>query len=407
MQKIAIHIILLYLLIGPFAASAQNREKSTGVLDSLKNRIALINKELPRLEQKKDAAYYATKRELGLTYFYMDYEQYVQDEELERAKDLIDNKLEKAELMGDNYSVKIYRDYKERLNMAMKLQRMKYQQLLSSEKTFRKEINKYIKEATAESYQKARHITDLALKYAVENKWDKSIAYLKNFKAYIDALIFDYASPFDLHELTRSKSSFEKVFNNLLNTDSLSTLKKADTLLEHCYEYSVNTKAKVTPEYFKRQKAVVATAISDYLERSGQNSEIANMTDQAVVVRRDSINYNGVFKWHQYVVVINTFIPSSSSPIIQKGEAIIDADKTLMKYMRVNKLGTLEDGDKMGRTFLIPFKNGEKRSEFQYYSSSGAVQYMACYTMIISPDKTKEISKYLPPMIFKDEQAGK
>lgn len=406
MQKISIHIILFYLLIGTVSVFAQNREENS-VLDSLKNRIEIIKKELPGLEQRKDATYFATKRELDLTYFYKDYEQYVQDEELDKAKELIDKKLDRAELMGDNYLIKIYRDYKEKLNMAMKLQRMKYQQLLSSEKNFNKELDKYIKKPTAESYQKARHITDLALKYAVENKWDKSIAYLKSFKAYVDALIFDFESPYDLRELTHSKSKFEKIFNDLINTDSLGSLRRADTLLEHCYEYSLNTKSKISPEYFKRQKAVVATAISDYLERSGKNSEFANMTDQAVILSRDSLNQNGVFKWHQYVVVINTFTPTSSSPIIQKGEAIIDADKTLMKYMRVNKLGTLEDGDKMGRTFLIPYKDGEKRSEFQYYSGSGAIQYMACYTMIISPDRTKEISKYLPPMIFEDEQTGK
>ncbi len=407
MKKLSGYLMGLLLITFYTGAGAQDREKTSGVLDSLNNRIEILNKELPVLEQKKDAAYYSTKRELDLTYFYRDYEKFVFDEDLDKAEDLIDKKLEKAELLSDNYSVKIYRNYKEKLNMAMKLQRVKYQQLLSSEKTFRKEFDKYVKEATLESYRKAGQITDLALKYANDNKWENTTEYLKKYRSYVDALQFDLASPYDLHELTRSNKNFEKVFTTLLASDSLSSLKEADTLVQNCYQYSLNTKSKLTPEYFQKQKAIVATAISDFLERAGINNQLAALTDQAIVVKRDSINRNGVYKWHQYIVVINTFKPKSASSIIQKGEAIINADKTLMNYMRVNKLGELKDGDKMGRTFLIPYVDGEKQSDFQYISENGSWQYMACYTMIINSYKTKEISKYLPPMILEDEQAEK
>jgi hypothetical protein len=194
-----------------------------------------------------------------------------------------------------------------------------------------------------------------------------------------------------------------KIFLPLVESDSLERVKEARVLVTHCANYSVLTGAHLDPEYFARQDLAVTTAISDLLEKEGREKELARYTNQAVEARFDTLNPCGVFNWHDQIIVIDEFIPTSAMENVRKGEAIMHADKMLAAYLTKNKLcGSIGDL-KYGHTFIIPYQSTAKNSAFYFNRLTRKWQYMACYTVVVNPGYTLEVSKYMPPLKFSDE----
>jgi hypothetical protein len=159
----------------------------------------------------------------------------------------------------------------------------------------------------------------------------------------------------------------------------------------------------VTADYFEQQKLAVAAALSDFLDRQGSSSNLNKLTDQAILARLDSLNPRGVYKWHEYIIVISEFVPSSGFENVKKGEAIINADNVLAAYLKKNKLCKSTDDLKFGYAYVIPYLTSNKASSFIYDPNLQQWQYIACYTLINSPAYTRDISRYMPPIFFKDE----
>jgi hypothetical protein len=104
--------------------------------------------------------------------------------------------------------------------------------------------------------------------------------------------------------------------------------------------------------------------------------------------------------------VINEIDPKYSWNSIKKGEAIMHADKTLFNYIRKNKLARINEKLKFGRTYVIPYRQDTNNSELYYNSEEKKWQYIVCYTKIMNNAFTKEISKYMPPLLFAEEQTN-
>ncbi len=407
-HRIVVHIFLFLSLSGIYCSIANAQQVplqrgSVAYFDSLDNRIDNLQKQISRLKQSRDVNYYNQQRELDLTLFVKAYEEFVQDENLEKARELVETRLERAEFRRDQYSVKYYTRYKENTFALIKQQRMHYQQLFLKEKNFKKEFDRYVEPGSLEAFQKAQRMIDLALNYARENNLTETIKYLEHYRAYTEAMIFDAGSAFDLASLTNSAKEFEKVFQPLITSDSLKDIREAENLLAHCLNYGRLTGSSLDEEFFKRQGLLIAAALSDMLEREGREKELARYTNQAVTAQFDTLNPRGVFKWHDQIVVIDEFLPTSGMESVKKGEAIMHADKMLAAYLQKNKLCQSVNDLKFGYAFIIPYRSNAKNTSFYYNSLSRKWQYMACYTLVVSPGYTLEVSKFMPPLFFEDE----
>lgn len=395
-------IILFYLAINHSAAFTQQVKYIEPGTKAYSDSLALRIMELERSVKKMSpgASMYAVRRELEMTLFRKTYNEFVYDEHLDRAKMLIGDRMERARLRNDKFLYDFYFEYDQRVDAAIKNQKIRYQQLFAKEKTFRKELDRYIDEPTDENLSRAKHIVSLALNYASENGLESTVEYLRRYEGYIDALVYDYHSDYDLRQLTSTERSFMAVFSPLVGSDSLADIEEAARLADHCYFYAKNSSSLVGPEFFQKQQNLAASAMSDFLDRQGRNADLAKLTNQAIEARKDSLNPPGVYKWNQNIVVISQFVPSSTSVNVRRGEAILDADRVLADFIRVNKLGRLRSGEKMGFTFLIPYFFDGQKSDFYYDIRKQQWQYMVCYTRIVSKYFTDEVRKFLPPMVF-------
>jgi hypothetical protein len=406
--RYSIHIVVLLAIVGFVAnpAHAQQAPLEHGAVvffDSIDNRIDHLEKQIARLKQTRDVAYLNLQRELDHTLFVKAYEELVVNEDLELAKELVEKRIERSEFRRDQASVTFYSNYQDGIYALIKNQRMHYQQLFLKEKNFKKEFERCIGPASLESFQKAQKMVNLSLKYARENNLAETVKYLELYLSFTQALIFDEESSYDLAELTNNAKNFEKVFQPLVSSDSIAGIQEAETLLAHCKNYGRLTNSSLDGEYFRKQGLVVTAALAELLEREGRENELIGYTDQSVTARFDTLNPCGVFKWHNQVIVIDEFLPSSGMENVKKGEAIMHADKMLATYLQKNKLCQSINDLKFGYAFIIPYKSNAKNTSLYFNTLSEKWQYIVCYTIIVSQSYTSEVSKFMPPLFFEDE----
>ena len=359
------------------------------LLDSLNNRIDALRSEIPRLSASRDASYFFKKRELDMTIFQRDY--------------YTDSRFSAAEKRRDNVAVDFYRDYKTRLTKERSSQLARYQHLFAKEKNFRKELYRFIDAGDEYSLHRAQRMTELAIKFAKERNLETVIPYLYNYNSLVRAKLFDFYSDYDLDELTHSDRNFQKVFMPLIESDSLELIENAGKLVENCYIYAASSHCVLDTAYFALQRNVVLTSIADYNERKGNNLALSNMEGSTILARLDTLNREGVYKWHDKIIVVGSIKPTASYMYVKKGEAIIDADHRLIEYIRVNRLAKVGKEIKMGYTFLIPYTVDGAPSDFHFNQSKMRYQYIACYSKIENGYFTKSISKFLPVMQFEFE----
>lgn len=400
-------LIFLILLYCPQTVTySQYRSKINSndqMIDSLNRRIHELEYRIPGLKEKRNLEYHNVKRELDHTMFLKAYEEYIHNEELDEAKSLVEGKLERAECRNDGMSKDFYREYKERIYYQIKQQRIYYQRLFEKEKTFKKNLKVHLKEGTMESYERAIRMIDLSLKYARENQFKETEKYLLKYRNEVNARILDHHSSYDLDKLSSNPAAFEKVFNALVSADSLEQIKKAEELIDHCYTYNVKMGNEIDTLYYLKKRLMVASFIADYNDRIG-NRNLQNITDQAVVAKLDSLNPRGVYKWHDFIVIINEFNPKYGSYNLKKGEAIMESDKMLFNYIRRQKIAKIKGDYEIHGTRFIPFKEGNKMEEFIYNHDTRCWQYMICYELIENDYFTGEIRKYMPPIVFSQEE---
>jgi hypothetical protein len=406
--RYAIYRLLLWVFMGSLTpVYAQQKPPSVrgsaAFFDSINRRIDDLEKQSARLRQARDVSYLNLQRELDHALFVKTYEEYVVDENLDQAKDLVEKRIERSDFRKDQSSLTFYRKYEDDVYRLIKKQRAHYQQLFEKEKNIRKEFDPYIEPDNEASLMKAQRMVNLALKYAKENNLAKTVTDLEQYLSYVQALQFDLQSTYDLAEITNSLKSFNKVFQPLISSDSLDNIKKAETLLTHCMNYGRLTHSSLDGEFFKKQEMVVTTAISDLLERQGREQELTRYANRSVIAKFDSLNPCGVFKWHDQIIVIDEFMPTASMDQVKKGEAILHADKMLATYLQKNKLCSSVEDLKFGYAFIIPYKSDVLNTSFFFNPASKKWQYIACYTMIVSKEYTGQISKFMPPLLFQDE----
>ena len=399
-----IPLILLFCVQSVAFSQYRDRKSSYDqVLDSLDRRIHELQLRIPGLKDKRNLEYFNVSRELDHTIFLKAYEDYVSNEELDKAKSLAEEKLKRAEFRSDGMSKDFYREYEKRINYQIKQQRIYYQQLFEKEKTFKKNLKVHLREGTIESFERAVRMIDLSLKYARENQFTETEKYLLKYRNEVNALILDHHSSFDLDKLCTNSAAFEKLFNTLVSADSLEQIKKAEELIEHCYTYNLNMGNEIDTLFYFKKRLMVAASIADYNDRIG-NQNLQNITDQAVVAKLDSLNPRGVYKWHDFIVIINEFNPKYGSYNLKRGEAIMESDKMLFNYIRKQQIAKIKGDYKIHGTKFIPFKEGNKMEEFIYNHDTGSWQYMICYELIENTYFTGEIRKYMPPIVFSQEE---
>ncbi len=405
-NKICFCLLIAVLALSAISAQGQPvalENSPSRFFDSIDHRIDILQRQVESLKQKRDVAYLNLQRELDHALFTKSFEEFVTDEDLEKAKSLVEEKIKKSEFRRDQSSVQFYRGYEDQVYELIKQQKMHYQQLFLKEKNFKKEFERYMEPATLASYQKAERVVQLAIKYAEENKLAETILLLKNYEAYTQALIFDAKSDYDLAELTNHAKSFESVFLPLVTSDSIEGVKEAENLLDYCINYGRLSGSSLNGEYFRKQKMMVSSALSSILERQGREKELAKYTDQSVVAQFDALNPCGVFKWHDQIIVIDEFMPTSGMENVKKGEAILHADRMLATYLQKNKLCQSPEDLKLGYAFIIPYISNAKNTSFFYNKSTQKWQFIACYQIIESPEYTAQVSRYMPPLYFEDE----
>jgi hypothetical protein len=397
---------VIVVIISVTVISAQENimdSKTQTLLDSLQQRIKYLEGEIPRISNSRNANYFYKKRELDMTIFLSYYHRHIFDEDLDMAKILTESRLKAAEKRNDISAVEFYKEYANKLTKERRSQKERYQYLFKKEKNFRKEFYRFIKIGDEYSLQRAKRLTELAIKYAKEQNLGDIGAYLENYAKLANAFLFDFYSDFDLVKLTNSDANFQKAFKPLAESDSLGLIQKAGELVENCYSYSANTLSILDTNYFSLQRNVVKTSISDYYERKGNSLNMANMLGQSVIARLDTLNTEGIYKWHDKIIVVGSIKLMAKFDNVRKGEAIIDADHKLIEYIRVNRLAKIGNEVKMGTTFVLPYVIDNKKTDFNFSKQKMTYQYMVCYTQIETKYFTQGISKFLPPLQFIEE----
>lgn len=388
-----------------FSQQKIKKDHTTHTIDSLNQRIGFIQNQISEIGDNRSLNYLNLKRELDHTVFVKAYEEYIIDENLYKAQSMVEEHLERAEFRRDENSIDFYKNYRTRINDEIKMRKVRYQKLFTKESYYKNELNIYLKEKTLPSLERADRLNDMAIKYAKENNLLETLVYLEKYRKQIDGLIFDYNSSFDLQDLTNNEKAFNKQFLLLVKSDSLTKIKLAETLVNECLFYTKTVSSSLDTIFFNKKKNYVATAISDYYDKLGARMEMEKLTDQAVTARLDTINPVGVYKWHGKVLVINEFIPKYGSHNLRKGEAIIESDKKLMKYIKDQDVVKLKDYD-IGGTYFVRYKTSNSAEDFCYNFETKKWQYMLCYEVIGSELLTREVSKYMPPIVFREEEMG-
>jgi hypothetical protein len=395
--------ILVVLLFSSIHLSGQEvfmDALTTKLLDSLETRITVLERELPRLAETRAPSWFFKKRELDYTLFLREYHRYLFDEDLDEAQRLVHSRLVAARKRGDNDAISFYTEYQQRIAREIGNQQRRYQSLFAKEKNFRREFDKFLDAGDEYSLQRAIRMTDLAIKYARERNLQTVLEYLYSYKKVAEAAYYDLNSEYDLSKLTSSEAFFFKTFNPLLKSDSLEMILEAGKLVENCLAYDEKYKTILGKDFFIMQQKVVNTSISDYYERKGNMNHLATLGGQLVVARMDTLNREGIYKWHDNIIVIGHFTPDSRIDNVKKGEAIMAADQKLMEYIRVNRLAKLGKAVEFGSTALIPYIVDRAQEDFCFNPEVMKYQYRICYSKVESLYLTRQISKFLPPLQF-------
>lgn len=378
-------------------------EEQTNLFDSLQNRIKQLENELPRLKRTRAYNLYFKKQEYEKTLFAYAYEKLVFDEDLLQAEMILNAKARAAIKRNDKSLIDYYKNYHHDLNGKMKTQSERYEQLFSKEKIFKKALYKFINVGDEYNVLRAERMVDLALKYAEERKLSSTLEYLAKYKRLVTAEVFDFYSEYDLMVLASSKSQYNKQIEPLIESDSLSDILEAQEIINNCYNYSTIINTNLNSEYFGFQQNRVLKAISDYHTRQGDLKYMEEYADQAVLAKLDSLNQKGIYRWKDYIIVIDELNPNAQFKNVRKGEAIIHADHKLIEYVRVNRLANIGKEVEVGPTVLIPFSSKDGPVNFHFNSEAEKWQYIICYTKIKNHSVTKQVNAYLPPLEFEDE----
>ena len=379
-------------------------EKTKFTLDSLDKRMEVLESKIKKMEGNRDASLFRTKRELDMTLFLRHYEEYVFDEDLMSAQRLINSKIKASEKRSDKYAISFYKGYQTKLTRLRGQKRTHYQELFVKEKNFKKEFDSYSKKGDEYNLTKTARMVELAIKYAEEQNLKETLNYLYRYRKLAEAMLFDLHSPYDLKKLSNSSKKFFKTFEPLIEDDSLHVIQEGMELAENCLNYTQIINCRLRPGFFDRQKIAAANAITDWNSRQGITAELASLTGQAIVARLDSVNREGIYRWNNMILVIGSVNFSSKSEMVRRGEAIIDADKTILNYIRINKVANIKNRKtQTGKTYMVPFVIGKKKEYFQYNFKNSKWQYMICYTEVINEKTTAEMSKFLPPLQFIEE----
>lgn len=375
-------------------------EKTRTLLDSLDHRAAHLESELPSLLENKSPKWFYKKRELDYTLFLKHYHSYLFEEELGMADKLIDSRLEGAKKRGDKDAIDFYLGYQKLIAVKKSEHQRHYQQLFAKEKNFRKAFMVFVKQGDEYSMHRAIRMTDLAIKYAEEKKLKEVQEYLNTYRNMAQAGLQDLQTDYDLKKMTDSEKIFLDVFTSLVESDSLESITEAGRLVQECFTYSKLSKSTLDTSYFTHQAKIVRTSISDYYDREGNLEDLALMEGQSILVRTDSLNRDGIYKWHDMILVIGYFTPEAKFVNVQKGEAVIQADRRLIDYIRVNRLASIGKDVSLGAATIIPFQNTETASPFKYNPEIKKYQYMICYSLVENQKVTRQITKFLPPLLF-------
>lgn len=377
--------------------------KTRKMMDSLDKRIAYLEVQVPQMSENRDAKYFSTKRELDMTIFLKNYEEYIFDEDLDAADQLIESRIKASEKRADLFAIDYYHGFSLELTKIRGQKQALYQQLFAKEKNFKNEWEKFIKVGDEYSLTRALRMVDLAIKYATDKNLKETLLYLNRYRKLTQALIYDNTSPFDLKELTSSESSFMKTFEPLIDADSLKLILDAIDLVDVCYKYAASAYTPVDTIFLSKQKIAAANAVADWNQRQGLSSVLASLTGQSVISRLDTLNHEGIYTWKGQIIVIGSLTFTSKSINVKKGEAIIDADRRLMDYIRINKLSKTTPSSKIGHTNFLPYMEEGKLTYFIFDREKQKWQYMITYSSVISTKVTKEMLKFLLPMQFKEE----
>jgi hypothetical protein len=390
-----------FWLVSVYTFSQAFVRNYTFFFDSIDNRISSLQQQIPLLKQSRDVSYYNLQRELDFAIFTKEYETLIMNEDLEGAKNLAGESLLKAEAKKDRYAGDYYSKYLDKANYQLKLRLQYYQELLSGESKFMRTYNEMTGPGTADSYLKARHLTEMAIKYALEYKNVDATSFLNRYLNKTDAVLYDLNTDYDLRKITGDKKRFSSVFVPMIGSDSINIINEAGNLLAMCRYFSGLILTDLDSAFLHQQSILLANALSDVLAREGKEKDIEKYTSKAIKARSDTLNPTGVFKWNDYIVVIDEFSPRSGFTNVRNGEAVIQADMMLSTFLVKNRLCRDDQNLSFGYTYVIPYSS--KDGPFIFNQLTGKWQYMVCYTVVIDDEFTEKAARLMPPMLFAPE----
>lgn len=405
MLKVKLSALFIVLSCMSYAQDKQIDPDVKKVLDSLDSRIAVLEGIVNGATGNRDANYFHSKRELNMTKFVREYEELIYDENLDLAKKIIEKHKAAAEKRHDNFARDYYKKYITKLARLRAQKQRHYSKILEKENTFKKEYDRYTKNIDEYTLARALRMVELAVKYAEEKRRKDALVYLIKYRDFTEALIYDYSSPYDLKELTNNISKFEKIYEPMLDSDSLEIIQSAGELVSECEKYASSAKSKIPSDYFKKQKIAIANAIADWNARQGISKELGSLTGEAALMASfEGLNKPGIYRWRNLITVIGSTSFSSKSEMVRRGEVIHAADKMLFNYIRINRIVKLTPKTtSTSGTFILPYNDNGKKAYYKLDPSKGIYQFMVCYQLVVNEKVTEDLNQFLSPLQFKEE----
>ncbi|MGM5481467.1 MAG: hypothetical protein ACQESE_03575 [Nanobdellota archaeon] len=273
-----------------------------------------INLDVEALEKKVRECSFCNNNAFKLKYARL-----VQEEELYKAKEIVETRYFDAQEMSNE---KVFmKDYYEDIHKRLKLMNNYYQDMLSDEKTFKNEFNRsigengFIKaifhEPDSKDLQEGMSLVLKSIHYTELENTGIEANYLEHYKNKLKAWIIDDTSTLDIKKMTRNSRQFSKSIEKIIEQDSIPFYEKAVQATRTCITYDSLLNTNVSGMQFKRTMNMLSSRIVQKQQLKNEydemNTNLQSEQDNSIslrTLRSDTLNPTGIYQYGNKILVI-------------------------------------------------------------------------------------------------------
>ncbi|MBN1175759.1 hypothetical protein JXA48_03875 [Candidatus Woesearchaeota archaeon] len=325
------------------------------------------------------------------------YQKYIDMQDFEKAKELV--RKDRDEEWSDNGKI-FFNKKLEEINKLETKRNDVFSEILKSEKTFKKEYNKQIRDLDEENLKQIDLFLYSALKYAQSKEQSKEKLVL-SYKNKTKALIIDKECEEDLKKTVgKGQDKFEERLEEMIEKDN-KDFEEIFEFVNQSQEYAKLTESPIQEGYFELTKK----RLEAYNIKKEEKEKRNNKTNLEIITLED-LNNPGIYTYENKIVVIIDFALKSYDIRVNKGTLIHESDKAIyLMMLKANKIKRNQDLKIKGGD-VIPYKQENNFIDYKYTkkfdeNNNAMAQGRVIYTTVENKNQTKQLTeKYLTPIIL-------